>query len=149
MAATWGVTLPQLAEFRTLAQNMVALADSYRNAGDEASSRAALQMTVGLGKQLDGPQAAGVPLISRLVGLAVERMALSSLDPAGAFGPETVQEQLDQLVQRKTAIKGLVTQSAPFQEQMTPQDWINYNNRTLAFGEENAIQWLLNKYAQQ
>ena len=28
----------------------------------------------------------------------------------------------------------------------SPQDWINYNDRTRAFGEENAIRWVLNKY---
>jgi hypothetical protein len=29
---------------------------------------------------------------------------------------------------------------------MTAQDWINYNSRTVKFGEENAIRWLLTKY---
>ncbi len=149
MAATWGVALPQLAEMRTLAQNMVDLAASYRNAGDETSAQAALQMAVGLGEQLDASTGTSVPLITRLVGIAVERMALDSMDPSSGYGDGTVQEQLDQLAQRRSSIKDLVAQTVPFQEQMTPEDWLNYTERTLNFGEENAIGWLLNKYGQK
>jgi hypothetical protein len=76
-------------------------------------------------------------------------MGLAAMDPSSAFGDGTVQEQLDQLVQRKNSIKNLVTQSAPYQEQMTSEDWLNYNERTRSFGEENAIAWLLNKYGQR
>jgi hypothetical protein len=32
---------------------------------------------------------------------------------------------------------------------MTPEDWLSYNERTRTFGEENAIDWLLNKYGQK
>jgi hypothetical protein len=149
MAATWGVALPQLAEMRTLAQNLVDLAASYRNASDEDSALAALQMAVGLGQELDGTPGTCVPLITRLVGIAVERMALDSLDPSSGYGDGTVQEQLDQLAQRRNSIKEMVAQSVPFQEQMTSEDWLNYNERTLKFGEENAIGWLLNKYGQK
>jgi hypothetical protein len=148
MAATWGVELPQLAELKKVAQNAVDLAASYRKAGDESSAQAALQIALGLGQQLDASSGICVPLVTRLVGIAVERMALDSMDPTSGYGDGTVQQQLDQLAQRRNSIKDLVKQSAPFQEQMTPQDWLNYNERTLSFGEENAIRWLLNKYGQ-
>jgi hypothetical protein len=35
------------------------------------------------------------------------------------------------------------------QEQISAQDWINYSSRTVTFGEENAIRWLMNKYGQK
>jgi hypothetical protein len=146
MAATWGVTLPQLAEMRTLAQNMVGLAASYRQAGDENSAQATLEMAIGLGQQLDASTGSCVPLVTRMVGLAVERMAFDSMDPLSGYGDGTVQAQLDQLAQRRESLKELVKQSVPFQQQMTSEDWLNYNERTRSFGEENAIGWLLNKY---
>ena len=146
MAATWGVTLPQLAQLKGLAQNTVALAASYRQAGDESSAQAALQMAIGLGQQLDAPSGTGMPLVTRLVGIAIERMALGSMDSASAYGDGTVQQQLDQLVQRRNSIQGMVKQSTLFREQMTADDWLNYNERTRSFGEENALAWMLNKY---
>jgi hypothetical protein len=149
MAATWGVTLPQLAEMKALAQNMVALAASYRKAGDQNSAQAALQTAIVLGGQLDASPATSVPLITRLVGIAVERIALNAMDPASGYGDGTVQQQLDRLTQRRNSIQDLVKQTAPFQQQMTAEDWLNYNQRTLSFGEENAIGWLLNKYGEK
>ncbi|HWX22185.1 MAG TPA: hypothetical protein VN578_19970 [Candidatus Binatia bacterium] len=146
MAATWGVTLPQLAEMNTLGKNMVELAASYRQAGDQTSAQAALQMVIGLGQQLDATSGTCVPLVTRMVGMAVERTAFDAMDPSSAYGDATVQQQLDQLAQRKHSIQDLVKQSAPFQQQMTAEDWLNYNERTVSFGEENAIGWLLNKY---
>jgi len=80
--------------------------------------------------------------------MAVERMGLAAMDPSSAYGDGSVQDQLDQLTQRRNSIKELVKESAPFQEQMTSEDWLNYNQRTRSFGEENAIAWLLNKYGQ-
>ena len=149
MAATWGVTLPQLAQLKALAQNTVALATSYRQAGDENSAQAALQMAIGLGQQMDEPTATGMPLITRLVGIAVERIALASMDPSSAYGDGTVQQRLDQLVQRRNSIQDMVKQSGPYREQMTADDWLNYNERTRSFGEENAVAWMLNKFGQK
>jgi hypothetical protein len=145
MAATWGVTLPQLAEMKSLAQNMLDLATSYRKAGDDASAQAALQMAIGMGQQMD-PEGTGVPLISRMVGMKIERMALGSMDPSSPYGNGTAQQMSDQLLDKGTGLRQFVNQSVPLQDQMTPQDWINYNDRTRNFGEENAIRWLLNKY---
>jgi hypothetical protein len=149
MAATWGVTLPQLAEMKKLAQNTVDAAASYRQAGDDSSSQAMLQVAIGLGQQLDGASGTSVPLVTRLVGIAIERMAFGSLDPSTGYGDGSVQQQVDQLVQRRNSIQDLVKQSQPFQEQMTPEEWLSYNERTMGFGEEKAIGWLLSKYGRQ
>ncbi len=150
MAAVWGVPLPQVAQMKALAQEMVGLAASYRQAGDENSAQATLQMAIALGQKMDASSTgASVPIISRLVGVAIQRMAFDAMDPGSGYGEGTVQQQLDQLKQRKDSIRQLVRQSSPFHEQMTPDDWLTYNERTLSFGEENAIGWLLNKYAQK
>jgi hypothetical protein len=149
MAANYGLVLPQLGQMKGLSQQIVGLAAGYRQGGDENSAQAALQMGMDLGKQLDSPPGNSTTLIAELVGIAIERLTLSSMDPASAYGDGTVQQQLDQLAQRRTSIKDLVTQSNPFRDQMSPEEWLSYNERTRSFGEENAIKWLLNKYGQK
>ena len=149
MAATWGVGLPQLAPLKVLTQNIVDLAAAYRSAGDGPSAQAALQIAVGLGQQMDASTGTCVPLVTRLVGIAIQRMAFGAMDPSGPFGDGTVQQELDQLSQRRTSIHDLAQQVNPLMQQMRPDDWQNYNERTLAFGEENAMGWLVNKYGQK
>ncbi len=149
MVATWQLMLPQLRQLRDLNQQIVDLANSYKQSGDAASAQAALQMDVNLGQQMDSTPT--VPLITQLVGLAIERNALHAMDPNSPYGTggQTVQGALDQLTQQSTAIKDLSKQVEALQEAMSPQDWINYNERTKTFGEMNALQWLLDKYGQQ
>jgi hypothetical protein len=132
-----------------LNQQIVGLANSYTQSGDAASAQTALLMDEYLGQQMSSTPTD--PLISQLVGLAIERNALLNMDPNSPYGSngQTVQNQLDQLTEQSTAIHDLVKQMEPLQETMTPQDWINYNERTKTFGEMNALQWLLSKYGQQ
>jgi len=148
MAATWGLVLPQLVQLRDAGQKMIELAGAYRQAGDEASAQAALRMVVNMGAQFDGStEKAGVPLVSQLVGLALQRKALAALDPASSFsGNQSVQERIEHLNQQSESIKGLVKLTGPLQPRMSAQDWISYNDRTRTFGEENAIRWLTEKY---
>ena len=149
MAATWGLTLPQLKELKQLGLSVVDLATAYRSAGDAASAQAALEIAIRMGKQFDGSTGtAGVPLVTQLVGIALQQMALKAMDPTAAYGAGTVQEQLEHLAQQQQGISDLVKQSNPLHSKMTPQDWINYNDRIRIFGEQNAIGWLLNKYGQ-
>jgi hypothetical protein len=130
---------------KPLTQEVVALAASYRQAGDESSAQAALETAMKLGKQLDAPAGTSVPLITQLVGIAVQKIVFASMDPSSPYGDGTVQQQLDQLAQRRSSIQDMVKQSDPFRDQMTPEDWLSYNERTRSFGEESAITWLLNK----
>ncbi len=146
MVATWQLMLPHLAEFQGLSQNIMDLAKSYRQAGDEASAQAMMQLNLNLGQRMDA--STGDPLLGQLVGVAIERNTLGAMDPASAYGDtgQTVADRLAQLDQQKTTIHDLVKQIEPLQQTMTPQDWITYNDRTRAFGEVNAIHWLLDKY---
>ncbi len=146
MAATWGVGLPQLQDLRALGQDLVQLAASYRSAGDESSAQSALQLAIGLGGQLDATTPGCTPLLTRLVGINIQRGAFEAMNPSSSYGDGTVQSQIDQLGTRRQWLKDLVQQVNPFFGQMTSEDWMNYNERTLAFGEESAVAWLVNKY---
>jgi RNA polymerase sigma factor (sigma-70 family) len=149
MVATWQLMLPQLAQLSDLNQQIVNLAKSYTQSGDVASAQAALQLDLSLGQQLNGT--ATTPLISQLVGLAIEGSALKGMDPNSPAGTDgqTIQDQLDQVNQQRDSIKALAKQVEALQETMSPSDWINYNERTKTFGEMNALQWLLGKYGQK
>jgi RNA polymerase sigma factor (sigma-70 family) len=150
VVATSHLLLPQLAQMRDLGRNILDLANSYQQAGDETSRQAALQMAVNLGRRYsDG--SAGEMLIAQLVGIGVERMALGAMDPNGAYGVngQTVQNRLEQLAQQRAAIRELGQQADPLWQSMSDQDWISYHNRSAAFGEEAAMRWLVGKYGQK
>jgi RNA polymerase sigma factor (sigma-70 family) len=149
LASAW-LLVPQLAPVKQLALNVVDLANSYRQAGDAASAQAALQMAVNMGQQFDVSPGEYF-LISQLVGRAVERIALSAMDPSSPYGGngQTVQDQLNQLAQQGVALKELVAQYDPLVETMSDQDWIGYTDRRMIFGEEAAMRWVVGKYGQK
>jgi len=142
--------LPQLAEVKELGLNLVELANSYRQAGDPASAQAALQMAAMLGQRY-GNTVVGETEISRLVGLAVERIALNAMDPNSPYGSagQTVQDRLDQLARQSTELKQIAEQTQALQDLVSDQDWISYQDRWRVFGEEAAGKWLLKKYGQK
>jgi hypothetical protein len=142
-----GQLLPHLSELKQLGLQMVELSNSYRNAGDNASAQAVLQMAVNLGQGYS----AGDCAISHLVGLAIERNALSAMDPNSPYASSggTVQDQLNALIQQKTAISSLFKENESVLERMSEQDWIIYLDRDKLFGEEAARRWALGKYGQK
>lgn len=142
--------LPQLAEVKQLGRNLVELANSYRQAGDPASAQAALQMAANLGQRY-GNTVVGETEVSRLVGMAVERIALNAMDPNGAYGSagQTVKDRLDQLAQQSADLKQLAQQTEALQHLVSDQDWISYKDRWRIFGEEDAGKWLIKKYGQK
>lgn len=149
MAATMGLILPHLIEVRDLSKSLVDLSNSYRSSGDDASAQAALQLALNVGERFDGSKGtAGVPLITQLVGMAVDRMALGSMDPATPYGTDgqTVRDRIDQLTQQRETIKQRSSNWEALQQRISEQDFINYLDRTRLFGEDNAMQWLASKY---
>jgi len=114
------------------------------------SAQAALQMGVNLGQRY-GNGSPGEPLISQLVGLAVERMALSAMDPNSPYGDngQTVQDRINQLAQQQAALRELGQQLEPLMQTMSDQDWINYRDRQMIFGGEAAMRWVVSKYGQR
>ena len=53
--------------------------------------------------------------------------------------------QIDELTQRRAAIRQLNQQADPLWQNLNEQDWMSYQSRTLAFGEQAALQWLVSK----
>jgi hypothetical protein len=142
------VELPHLSQLKQLTQQVVDLAASYRQAGDEASAQAALQIGSSLGQRLATGQST---LIQDLVGIAVEKMALSSMDPASPYGSggQTVKDRLDQLQQQRQAIKALAGPSEGLLQSIPEQDVASYFERLKVFGEYSTMQWLVAKYGKQ
>jgi len=89
--------------------------------------------------------------VSWLVGMAVERIALSAMDPSSPYGSDgqTVQDRLNQLAQKNAEMKELNAQLEPLLPNLSNQDWISYKDRWRVFGEESAIRWVVNKYGQK
>ena len=141
--------LPQLAELKQLNYSLIDMAKAYRQAGDEASAQAVLQMDVNLGQNLG--DAGGYYLLNQLVGNAIERIALGAMDAASPYGDtgKTVKDRIDQLVQQYTAVNELAQRVEGLQPTISAQDWISYLDRSRNFGEVASARWLLSKYGQQ
>jgi tetratricopeptide (TPR) repeat protein len=151
MIAEATTELPQVAALKQLGQNMVSLANSYQQSGDSTSAQAALQMAANLGRNLDDGESGAPFLINTLVGMNIEYNALKAMDPNSPYGSagQTVQDQLNQIAQQKTALKSINDQFynsvAPM---MSQQDWISFQQRQNIFGEAAAQQWFIGKYGQ-
>jgi len=139
--------LPHLASLKQVGVSLADMAQSYRESGDAGSAQAALDMAVTLGARLNQPDSP--TLIQMLVGIAVEKKALGTLDPASPYGPngQTVQAALDALTQQR---EGLKTLAKPLDETLLTRvpesDLISYRERQLLFGAQPAMEWLTTKY---
>ncbi len=147
MIASGQVELPQLAELKQLGIDIVELSKSYRQAGDNASAQAVLEMAVSLGQSYSAADCA----ISHLVGMAIQRIALNAMPPDAAYGSsgQTARQYLDQLNQQKTDIATFFNDNRSLMARMSDQDWISYIDRDKSFGEEAALRWLVSKYGQK
>jgi hypothetical protein len=144
VAATCGVLLPHLVEMKQAGLSLVALASSYRQAGDPASAQAALQMCLDLGQRLDDPNS--MTLLQPLVGIAIERAGLEAMGAAtpDADTARALQEQLNTLNQQRAGIRALVADQ-PIETWLptaSPEDINSYFDRMRFFGEQRALQWL-------
>jgi hypothetical protein len=142
--------LPHLIQLRDLGRSITDLAGSYQQAGDESSRQAALQIAIGLGQRY-GEGVPGEPLISQLVGIAIERTALGKMEPGSVYDStgQTVQERLHQLNEQRAAARTLATQAEPLWPQLTESDWVSYRSRSMLFGEMAAMRWVVGKYGVQ
>jgi hypothetical protein len=141
--------LPQLSELRDLGRKMVDLANSYRRSGDTASADAALQMNTALAQRFGGNP--GEPLINQLVGIAIERNALTTIgadSPLGTSG-QTVQDRINELDKSRQALKGLAQQETGLFQKMSDADVVSFWDRWRTFGYEPTMRWAISKYGQQ
>jgi RNA polymerase sigma factor (sigma-70 family) len=147
---TMALVLPHLGELKQLNFDMIDLATAYRQAGDATSAQTALEMDAALGQRLGG---SGSPaaLITQLVGIAIESIALKQMDPNSAYGDsgQTVKDRLVELTQRRTSLTGFANQLDAIYSTISASDWISYHDRFQRFGEESAVKWILDKYGQK
>lgn len=148
--AGFQLLLPQLLQTKNVGLDMINLAKTYQQNGDSDSAQAALQMVINLGSRYSTPSP-GEPVISELVGLALQRYALKTMDPTAPYGNsgQTVQDQINQVNQHYSQITQRSDQIDTLLPQMSEQDWIIYRDRWMTFGEENAGNWLIGKYGQK
>jgi tetratricopeptide (TPR) repeat protein len=148
IALSW-LELPQLAPIKQLGHDLVALAKAYDQSADHDSAQAALQIALQMGQRYsDVPNAA---LISQMVGLAVERLALETMDPNSPCRPngQTAQNRLAEIAQQKALVQDLDRRSEPLMPRLSDQDVLNFENRRLRFGEVAAMQWVLSRHEQK
>ena len=141
------LVLQQLSQIKKLGIDLVDLGKAYNQAGDPSSAQAAYQMAMNLGQRYQDP-ATDWTLISQLVGMAIQKAALISMDPNSVLGDsgQTVQEQLDQLARTKAAVNQLDKQVEPLFSMLSDQDMLTYQYRSRQFGEAAAMQWVLSKF---
>jgi hypothetical protein len=149
VVAAWSLLLPDLAPVRQLGRDLGALAKNYQQEGDQASAQAALETTLRIGQQFASTQTQ--PLITTLVGFAIQNQALSAMDPTAPYGDsgQTVQDRMNELKAQRDSIKSLTQQSSGLMETMAPEDLMSYFDRRRSFGEVSAMQWALNKFGKQ
>jgi RNA polymerase sigma factor (sigma-70 family) len=148
-AAGTQLLLPQLQQTRDVGVDMIDLAKSYQQAGDNASAQAALQMVIDLGARYAN-SSPGEPAVSQLVGMALQIKALSAMDPNAPYGSTglTVGDQLSKIQQQKQQVQQISAQTGQLMPMMSEQDWTAYHDRWLMFGEQNAENWVIAKYGQ-
>lgn len=138
--------LPHITEMRDMGRGLTELAASYRQAGDEASAQAVLEMAAGLGSRYS-TGFPGVPEISQMVGIIIERDALGQMRNDSLYGAgQTVKERLNLLAQQEAELRHLFQKTEETWPRMSAEDWVSYKDRWQSFGEVAAGRWLINKY---
>ena len=143
------LTLSQLYQIKHLGVDLVDLANAYNKSGDQTSAQTTYQMALDLGQRYQDPSTDWT-LISQLVGIAIQKIALSAMDPNAPCGNsgQTVQYQLNQLNQNRAAISQVANEATALLPTLSDQDILNYENRRRAFGELAGLQWVVNKFGQ-
>ncbi|HEY1789766.1 MAG TPA: sigma-70 family RNA polymerase sigma factor [Verrucomicrobiae bacterium] len=145
----YSLWLPQLGQFKELGSDLVQLGQTYSKAGDQASAQSAFEAAANLG-QYYADSYPGETIISQLVGTIIEQKALQAMDPNAPYGNDgqTVQDVLNQMAQERTTLQQLGHQTDTLMPLLSNPDNVTYYNRFIMFGEENAAQWMVNKYGQ-
>jgi hypothetical protein len=137
--------LTELMPLTDLGKSLGELAERYRQAGDEASAQATLQMGVTLGHRVSEWQSYA---LQDLAGLQIEEGILRTVDPASPYDSagSTVKQRLDEIAQRKEAISDIRRSSPePILQSLSEQEMIGFLDRIKVSGQENAAQWARNR----
>ncbi len=143
--ASTGLRTQHITELRFLGKNLIQLANDYRQAGDQASAQATLQIALTLGQQLDQPASPG--FVQNLIGLEMQKNALSDMDPAGPYGKtgQIVQGRLEEISRRHDSLCGMGQQWLAATETLPEEDLATFFQRQKAAGSEGALRWFVSK----
>lgn len=143
--STFGLPLPHLAQLRDLSRALVEQATAAQQAGDQSGANEILTLGLSLAQRFQPGQKL---LIEDLVGVAVERTVLAAFDPAAPYGGsgQTVKDRLEQVNQRRDALKAIGNNSDALMPLMTEQDLSAFIDRLKTVGEESALRWAKAKY---
>jgi hypothetical protein len=146
MTAGSELLLPQLAMFKELAQEVRTIQNGFITAGDTASAEALAQMGHALAQHLISGEGSR-PLIGQMVGLAIERIAISPLpaDSQPAFLGGTVQQRMDEMINFRQNIRALTPQFDQMLARGDETEIIGYFDRMKLQGEYKAMLWLRNR----
>ena len=141
--ASSSALLPHLAQLKNLAQEMATMQRQYLAAGDTASAENLAAMGLQLGQRLSTGEASRT-LISQLVGIAVERIALNPLDAQRQYDflGGNVSEHLAQLDARRAAVREQTQLFDAWMRQATDADIVSYFDRFKIYGESGAMAWI-------
>jgi len=146
VAAGSELLLPQLAMFKGLAQEVQMMHKEYITAGATASAEALAQMGHSLAQHLTAGDGSRT-LIGQLVGVAIDRIVMSSLPPDShpAFLDGTVQERIDELTTFRQNTRTLTADFSPMMARANENEIISYFDRMKLQGEYKAMLWLQNR----
>ncbi|MDQ6631393.1 MAG: hypothetical protein M3Y82_06505, partial [Verrucomicrobiota bacterium] len=143
-----GTTLPSESEMKNLSMSLAELEKNYISSGDNASAQKIAAMGIDMARRW-GDEKSSPFIISKLVGIAMERKILNELNPDTAYdflSGGTPQQRLQELNHQRAEISEF---TKSFEQNYPPLDARNkliYWNRTQIQGELNALKWLHQNY---
>ena len=149
MAAMSEDLLPQLANFKAVALGIKDMQQQYASAGDSASVQTLAQTGIDFANRISTGDS-GKILISQLVGMAVEAIAMQSLDqntPCDFLGGETPAQRLAEKKQQRVSIRELSQNLSSVLPTMSEDQMASYWERQKIYGELEAMRWLMQQSA--
>jgi hypothetical protein len=143
--------LPALATFKGLAVDIAGLEKQYLSAGDARSAQQLAQMGLGLADRFKSGDGAKF-LISQLVGIAAESIALGPLDANASYdflGGKTPKDRLEEIKQQRSALSELARRFGDARSTMTDNEALSYLDRMKLYGESEAMRWLVEQRSGQ
>jgi hypothetical protein len=144
-SALAGDLLPELSTLKGLAQSMGELQKQYANSSDSASAENLAQLNLVLANRLTGSDS-GKLVISQLVGMALEAIALSNLEPNTSYAfldGKTPSQRKEELKQQKLSIRQLSQSFQSVLPNLTEMEKENFEEREKIYGEVAAMRWVV------
>ena len=131
-----------LTSLQNVSDNLSELRNQFIQQGDIDAAEPTVQMEITLGQHIQNQ--VNPALLNALVGQAIERKTLESLDPSTPLGAnnETVQSRLAELAIKSQEISGLLNslQAYPI-ESMSADELNQYTQHVQQEGEIGALKW--------